>query len=220
MTSSIADEKRALRARVRTQRAARSGLATQSGRGSAHTESLISLVRDFTVSRKAPVTRVTSFVSVGDEPSTVGFNSWALAQGIEVLLPRVREDGHMDWGVLTTAPDGGLVPGAFGIPEPVGDVLPSTAPQETDLMLIPASCVDADGNRLGWGRGFFDRCLAGLADPPPVFAVVFDDEVFEAVPVEPHDAPIAGAVTEHRVLRFAPAGGTSEVGSRPPSETR
>ncbi|MBC9943774.1 5-formyltetrahydrofolate cyclo-ligase [Leucobacter sp. cx-328] len=196
MTSSIADEKRALRTRVRALRAA------GRGRGSAHTDSLISLVREVAASRGTPVTRVTSFVSVGDEPSTAGFNAWAVAEGIEVLLPRVRPDGQMDWGVLTSAPDGGLAPGAFGIPEPVGDLLPATAPQETDLMLIPAACVDGRGNRLGWGRGFFDRCLAGLATPPPVFAVVFDDEVFEAVPVEPHDAPIAGAVTERQVLRF------------------
>ena len=196
MTSSIADEKRALRTRVRALRAA------GRGRGSAHTDTLISLVRDLSALQGTPVTRVTSFVSVGDEPSTAGFNAWAVAEGIEVLLPRVRPDGQMDWGVLTSAPDGGLAPGAFGIPEPVGDLLPATAPRETDLMLIPAACVDGRGNRLGWGRGFFDRCLAGLATPPPVFAVVFDDEVFEAVPVEPHDAPIAGAVTERQVLRF------------------
>ena len=92
--------------------------------------------------------------------------------------------------------------GAFGIDEPLGERLGPSAVGGVDLMLVPAAAVDLRGNRLGWGRGYFDRCLASLVDPPPVFAVVFEHELVDRVPIEPHDAPVAGAVTPERIVVF------------------
>lgn len=55
---------------------------------------------------------------------------------------------------------------------------------------------------MGWGRGYFDRTLASLEEPPPVFAVVYDDELRESVPSETHDRPVDGVVTPGQTRHF------------------
>ena len=81
-------------------------------------------------------------------------------------------------------------------------MLGALAIETVDLMLIPAAAVDRRGNRLGWGRGYFDRALASMTRRPAVFAVVFDHEVLEHLPTEPHDVPLTGVVTPRRTLLF------------------
>lgn len=148
--------------------------------------------------------RVSCFVSANGEPDTSGFLEWALDNDIEVLLPRVTSASLMEWVRLTRDP---FAPGAFGIPEPIGPAVPSAEVASLDLMLIPAAAVDRVGTRLGWGRGYFDRELAAIHtlhrdNAPQLFAVVFEREIFEALPAEPHDVPVSGAVSEVRVHRF------------------
>ena len=63
-----------------------------------------------------------------------------------------------------------------------------------DLILVPALAVDRSGNRLGKGKGFYDRFLAEC-NHPKLIAVVFDDEVFDSIPTEPFDKPVDGVVT-------------------------
>jgi 5-formyltetrahydrofolate cyclo-ligase len=139
------------------------------------------------------------FLPTSSEPDTRGFLEWAATRGIDVVLPSSRSDGLLDW----IRPSGdGTVRGAHGIDEPLGEHLGPGALAEVDLMLVPAAAVDLRGNRLGWGRGYFDRALASLPHALPVFAVVFDDEVFESVPVEAHDMPLTGVVTPERTLVF------------------
>jgi len=142
---------------------------------------------------------LTCFLPARNEPDVDGFLEWARHQGIDVLLPAVRDDGSLDW----IRPNGvGSVVGAYGIEEPEGERLGSNAPEGVDLMLVPAAAVDATGNRLGWGLGYFDRALASLSHRPPVYAVVHDDEVLDSIPVESHDIPMDGVVTPDRTLVF------------------
>jgi 5-formyltetrahydrofolate cyclo-ligase len=53
------------------------------------------------------------------------------------------------------------------------------------VVVVPALSVDRDGNRLGRGRGYYDRALSDIK--APVVAVVYDDELIDVVPAEPHD---------------------------------
>jgi 5-formyltetrahydrofolate cyclo-ligase len=184
--------KRGIRELVRAGRAARDA-ASRGAAEAALTARLSGLVAE------RGARRVACYLPVGGEPDTRGFLAWARGAGVEAILPLSRDDGLLDWAV---AGDGATAPGAFGIPEPIGDPLPPGALGGVDLALIPACAVDRSGVRLGWGRGYFDRALAALDRIPPVFAVVHDDEVFDALPREPHDVPVAGAVTPARVLLF------------------
>jgi len=187
-----AQSKRGIRRLVRAERAARDTAALVAAEA-ALTTRLAGLV----AARGAR--RVACYLPVGGEPDTRGFLAWARGAGVETILPLSREDGLLDWAA---AGNGATAPGAFGIPEPLGERLPTGALGGVDLALIPACAVDRSGVRLGWGRGYFDRALSALDRIPPVFAVVHDNEVFDVLPREPHDVPVAGAVTPSRVLLF------------------
>lgn len=188
-----AEAKREIRTLVRARRAARSEAEVR-GAG----EQLTAHLQQLVVDRSART--ISCYLPINGEPDTRAFIDWAVAAGLKVLLPSSRADGVLDW---VRASAQGTAPGAYGIPEPLGERLPSQTITEADLMLVPACAVDRSGVRLGWGRGYFDRTLATLAAPPPLFPVVYADEVFEALPREAHDIPVDGAVTPDGVLVFA-----------------
>lgn len=142
---------------------------------------------------------VSCYLPIRGEPDTRVFITRAHDAGIELLLPVSRADITLEWVRVTG--DFADEPGAHGIPEAVGERLPPEAVGEVDVMFIPACAADRTGVRLGWGMGYYDRTLARLTAHPPVFAVVYDDEIFAALPHEPHDVPVTGVVTPTQVLR-------------------
>ncbi|MCL3779641.1 5-formyltetrahydrofolate cyclo-ligase [Prolixibacteraceae bacterium JC049] len=74
----------------------------------------------------------------------------------------------------------------FGIPEPAGD--PFTAYNEIDLIIVPGIAFDIQNNRLGRGRGFYDKLLKTTNCPK--MGICFDFQLLSAIPTEPHDMPM------------------------------
>jgi 5-formyltetrahydrofolate cyclo-ligase len=146
--------------------------------------------------------RVAAFLPTETEPPIAEFLELAHYQGVVFLTPRAHEDGSMTWVVFH--PEHDQVRSVLGVPEIAeGEGLASPdALSRVDLVLVPAAAIDAQGTRLGWGKGFYDRALVHVPVDVPVFAVTFDDEVVAALPVEAHDHPVSGAVTPTRVLAF------------------
>jgi 5-formyltetrahydrofolate cyclo-ligase len=88
-----------------------------------------------------------------------------------------------------------LADGPLGIPYPVGS--PEVSP---DHVLLPMVGWDADGYRLGYGGGFFDRTLAALTKRPRVIGTA------KTIHPQPHDIPMDFVVTERGVYRREPQG--------------
>ena len=196
MSDDITNDKRALRAELRERRQ----LLTPAQLAAAEagiTEQLRELLANLGVQS------LSCYLSARTEPSTRGFLNWATAEGIRVLLPVTRADGLLDWAVAST--DGTETEGLFGLPEPEGELLGPIAVNDVDLMIVPAASIDRTGMRLGWGRGYFDKTLGSMENRPPVYAIVFDTELVEAVPRELHDQGVTGVVTPTRTLTFDPA---------------
>ncbi|GAA1686273.1 5-formyltetrahydrofolate cyclo-ligase [Microcella alkalica] len=148
--------------------------------------------------------RLSCYLSTPDEPPTRGFLDWAREQGIEVLLPVSRDDGLLDWAPLPASGADALAElvDAAGLPVPDAELLSPLAINDAGLILVPAAAVDRSGMRMGWGRGYFDKTLGSMERRPPVFAVVFDDELVDELPSEPHDERVDGIVTPSGTTRF------------------
>jgi 5-formyltetrahydrofolate cyclo-ligase len=104
---------------------------------------------------------------------------------------------------------GRLAPGRFGLLEPVGPRLGPTAIGAADVVVVPALAVARDGVRLGRGGGYYDRALRHVRPGAALVAAVFDDELLDALPAEPHDRLVTAVVT--------PSGGWQDL--RPASGT-
>ena len=189
--SDIADQKADLRAQVRSTRRAR-GIEGALQEAPLFTQHLVSLATELDAKT------VAAYLSTPDEPDTRGFLTWARGEGVKVLLPISRIDGLMDWAEF----DESEVEGPYGVPEPAGEVLPPNAIDDVDLIVLPASAAGRDGMRMGWGRGFFDKLLGSMENLPPTFAVVYDDELLNTVPSEPHDYSVDGVVTPSGIYRI------------------
>jgi 5-formyltetrahydrofolate cyclo-ligase len=143
---------------------------------------------------------VCAFHPLATEPLEPRLPALLARAGLRVLVPVARAGAPLDWCELT-GDDDPLTPGMLGVPEPTGPRLGPTAIRTADVVLLPALAVDAAGVRLGRGGGHYDRSLA-LLDPdartggrPRLIAVVFDDEVVDHLPLEPHDVLVTDVVT-------------------------
>lgn len=81
----------------------------------------------------------------------------------------------------------------FGIPEPVGEEF--TDLEAIDMIVVPGVAFDLKNNRMGRGRGFYDRLLKSTPNAYKV-GVAFRFQVFDTIPVEEFDVPMNQVITE------------------------
>ncbi|MFD8419857.1 5-formyltetrahydrofolate cyclo-ligase [Streptomyces sp. NPDC059466] len=164
-------------------------------------------VRALELPELAHARTVAAYVSVGSEPGTLALLDALHARGVRVLLPVLMADNDLDWGAYTG--EGSLTRvqhgGRMALLEPAGERLGPESVQEADAVLLPGLAVDRRGLRLGRGGGSYDRVLARLeraGTDPALVVLLYDTEVVEDVPREPHDRPVHAVVTPSGVRRF------------------
>jgi 5-formyltetrahydrofolate cyclo-ligase len=192
MTDDVSTQKRALRAELRERRRITPS-TERSAADAAITQNLIDLASGLG-SRS-----LSAYLSTPDEPGTRDFLDWACGSGIRVLLPVSRADGLLDWAPYD-GEDERL--DDFGMPAPTSELLGPIAVNDVDLIVVPAASVDRTGMRMGWGRGYFDKTLGSMEHAPPVYAVIFDDELVDWLPSERHDQRVDGVVTPSGIVAF------------------
>ncbi|MEP6478748.1 MAG: 5-formyltetrahydrofolate cyclo-ligase [Rhodoglobus sp.] len=192
MSADVGNEKRALRAELRERRRIMPSTERATA-DAALTQNLIDLTSDL------HVTFIAAYLSTAEEPATRDFLRWACEQKIRVLLPVSREDGLLDWAPYDGADEDVDL---YGMPTPTSELLGPIAINDVGLILVPAASVDRTGMRMGWGRGYFDKTLGSMEGCPPVYAVIFDDELVDSVPSERHDQRVDGVVTPSGILAF------------------
>ena len=128
--------------------------------------------------------------SMDDEVYTHDFvNRWYKEKCL--LLPCV--DGDDLLLRRYTGPDS-LQPGPqFGIPEPTGPVFDGL--DKIDMIIVPGVAFDRQNNRMGRGRGFYDRLLKTTPNAVKV-GVAFSFQLFDTIPTEPFDVPMNLVVVE------------------------
>jgi len=135
----------------------------------------------------------------GSEWDTGLLLSAALAGSKTVAVPRVNQERHMleIHAVCDAARE--IAPGYRGIPEPRADC-PPVALASIDWVLVPGVAFDAEGRRIGYGGGYYDRLLPLLERAAARVAGAFELQVVERVPAAPHDTNVDAIVTEQRTL--------------------
>ncbi|MGI4858470.1 MAG: 5-formyltetrahydrofolate cyclo-ligase [Janthinobacterium lividum] len=92
-------------------------------------------------------------------------------------------------------PDAPMRAGRYGIAVPA-----AAEPLAPALLLIPCVGFDADGYRLGYGGGFYDRTLAAARPRPRTLGIALDGCRVAALPHETHDLPLDRILTETGVF--------------------
>lgn len=86
----------------------------------------------------------------------------------------------------------------FGYYEPVYEKLQPVEPKELDLIIVPGVVFDRSLNRIGFGKGYYDRILCRKKSGVKAIAVAYDYQVLEKIPAETHDVKMDMIITEKR----------------------
>lgn len=140
------------------------------------------------------------YLNFRSEAATRKMIEAAFMAGKKVLLPKVDRKAHRLklFEVKDLAAD--LEAGYMGIYEPVEGATRPAGPEEADLVIMPGVGFDANGKRLGYGGGYYDRLIETLRPDAKLIALAFDAQVVDEIPAEVHDKKVGKIITETRVI--------------------
>lgn len=135
-------------------------------------------------------------------------NSLLIAEGIrknhpEIQLVLSKSDlkdcslKHIVWEESTP-----LAMNAWGITEPLSGKFIS--PEQLDIIILPLLAFDKEGNRLGYGKGFYDRFLKECRTNVLKIGISLFPPEEEPLGHEPHDVPLDMCITPEKIWKFKP----------------
>ena len=123
---------------------------------------------------------VMAFVGFGDEPDTEPLFARLAVEGKRLLLPRVEASG-----IVVADGDSPRLASKFGVLEPTG---PALDPAVIDLVIVPGLAFTRSGDRLGYGRAYYDMFLPNVAAPK--VGVCFEEQIVDEMPLADHDVRV------------------------------
>jgi 5-formyltetrahydrofolate cyclo-ligase len=140
------------------------------------------------------------FLSTGREVDTgqIALHCWSNMK--RVLAPKVSWEQRRMLPIEINSLTTDVREGVMGVREPV-EGLPFPV-ADIDLVIVPGLAFDEAGNRLGRGRGFYDRFLSHRDFRGTSCALALEEQVVERVPSDESDVRVHLLVTDARVRRF------------------
>lgn len=123
---------------------------------------------------------VALYAALRDEPQSRAFIAEWYGRK-RIVLPRVEGDVMRFYDY---SPEW-MEAGSFGIEEPQGST--ACLPEEIDFMVVPGVGFTLDGERMGRGKGFYDKYLSQPAFRAFTVGVCLKEQIVEKLPTAPHD---------------------------------
>ncbi len=143
---------------------------------------------------------IMAYVDFRNEVKTAGLICRCLEEGKRVVVPITdKANKALIPSEIIHFPED-LRPGTWGILEPAPDKIRPVDPKELDLVVVPGVAFSPDGDRLGYGGGFYDRFLP-RTKPETVFAALaFELQIRDNVFPGQYDCPMHLLITEKSVF--------------------
>jgi len=138
------------------------------------------------------------YVAKGKEVRTEEMIKESIKTGKTVVVP-VSKVEERDLIPSLLLDYGELVPGTYGILEPREECRRPVPPEKLELIVVPGVAFDRQGNRLGFGRGFYDNFLGKVPSHVPCLSLAFELQIVEELPFTEKDVPVDGVVTEEDI---------------------
>jgi 5-formyltetrahydrofolate cyclo-ligase len=142
------------------------------------------------------------YVSMGSEVATDNMIQESLQMGKRVAIPYLQEQyGKMDASEIHNLTDD-LMEGKFNTRVPKPECYRPLAPADVDLIVLPAVAFDEQGNRMGYGGGYYDRYLKTINSHTALAGINFTTQVVKEIPTQPHDMPVDYVIHEQGILQL------------------
>jgi 5-formyltetrahydrofolate cyclo-ligase len=155
---------------------------------------------DLEIYRKAAT--VLGYLNFGAEFAAEIFVRQALADGKQVLLPKVNRDTKQleIYRVNDLAQD--VAPGLWDIREPLLERCDKIEDLSSiDFILLPGVAFARDGSRIGYGGGFYDKLLARMSHQPALVAALFSMQLIDCIEISEFDRAVQWLITEQETIR-------------------
>ena len=142
---------------------------------------------------------VLCYISIDDEICTDEIVRVLLDSGKSVGAPYcVDNNGNMDFYYITDFED--LRIQSFGVREPVIEKCKKVTSFDNTIIILPGLCFDSNGNRLGYGKGYYDRFLQihSLIS----VGLCYNSLIVKKVPTDMYDKKADIIVTENDIIRI------------------
>lgn len=136
------------------------------------------------------------YLSFRSEVSTATLIGQLIVNGTKVITPFVEPDGELSHHELIGLE--GCSKGPYGLPHPARNEFLAT--DLIEAVFIPLSAFDRSGNRLGYGKGFYDRFLQRLPAKTRRIGLAFAIQEAEQIPAMEHDQKLDMILTENEMI--------------------
>ena len=137
------------------------------------------------------------YKNLSNEVDTNDLIKKCLEDGKVVALPRVTGD---DLIFFRIDQEESYIKSSFGVLEPEEESSKIVLKENIDLIIVPGVCFDLEHNRLGFGKGFYDRYLEGIEIPS--IAICFDEQILkdDLVPTNDNDMKVKLIISDKRMI--------------------
>ena len=134
------------------------------------------------------------YVSMLEEVDTLPLLKIVLKTGCAICVPYVDRENNSLLSVQIENPDADLISGSYGILEPK-NLTNRFDVNQLNAVLVPGIAFDRKGNRLGRGKGYYDRFLKALPSYIQTFGLAYDFQLIDSIPVNDLDISVQHVVT-------------------------
>ena len=174
--------------------------------GAASADKLVDVFLNNSFIRAAAITSIAvgGYMPIGSEINCVPLLKAMFDGGVNICLPIIQNKGatllFRGW-----EPDDDMHLNSLGVPEP----LPSASLAIPDVLLVPMLAFDLEGNRLGYGGGYYDNTIRSLRaknkleGKPLIIGVAFSGQLSKQVSVSSKDEPLDWILTEIGAIKVS-----------------
>ncbi len=138
------------------------------------------------------------YFPIGSEVNTIEIIKHSLATKRIIGLPRIIDSNKILFFKIieNSFEDIKMTKGKYGILE---NSMSDFIITKMDLLIVPGIAFDLQGNRIGYGKGYYDRFLSKLK-ANNIMALAFENQIIDKVPKTQNDIPVNVIVTEKRII--------------------
>ena len=135
--------------------------------------------------------QIFAYYPLGNEVDLLAVVSHALWEKKRVSFPKTEERGLCFYQVNSLEE---FVEGNFHVMEPVSEN--RSMPGKKSLFFVPGVVFDQGNNRMGFGKGYYDRYFAGKSEEIIRVGIAYEYQILEKIPTDCYDIPMQYLVTE------------------------
>lgn len=139
------------------------------------------------------------YMSINNEVSTNEFANFFKIKGVQVCYPRMCDDKGIMEARLVEDINKDMEQNVLRIWEP-NLKTHVVNPQEIDIIFVPGVAFDLSKNRLGHGKGYYDRFLTNLRKDCIKIGLAYDFQILDSIPTDSHDVRMDIIISENRVV--------------------